>query len=208
MGYKIWPKKCLICSRTFFTDGKKGTITFNRRKTCSRNCSNVIRKQFKHTPEAIEKIRKDAIKVRKENPNIYINSLKKARKAILKNPIEWRRKLSETHKGEKSSSWKGGVSSLQEQIRNLFEYQDWKYKVSKKCKHTCVFCGSKKNIQIDHIKPFAVIFHENKIKSVQDALNCPEFWDIINGRVLCKPCHRKTETYGNTKYFRKKVSVE
>ena len=33
------------------------------------------------------------------------------------------------------------------------------------------------------------------ILNLEQALNCEEFWNINNGRVLCKECHKKTDTY-------------
>ena len=51
-------------------------------------------------------------------------------------------------------------------------------------------------LQVDHIKPFAVILHENDIKTFEQAINCKELWDINNGRTLCVDCHKKTDTYG------------
>ena len=38
--------------------------------------------------------------------------------------------------------------------------------------------------------------NEFNILTVDQALACNELWNINNGRTLCKPCHRKTDTYG------------
>ncbi len=35
------------------------------------------------------------------------------------------------------------------------------------------------------------IFYENKINNLEQAIDCSEFWDINNGRTLCKSCHKK-----------------
>jgi len=42
--------------------------------------------------------------------------------------------------------------------------------------------------------------NERAITTVEEALNCPELWDLSNGRTLCKPCHRKTDTWGKGVY--------
>lgn len=37
---------------------------------------------------------------------------------------------------------------------------------------------------------------ENKIKTFDMAMECEELWNINNGQTLCRPCHTKTENYG------------
>ena len=72
-------------------------------------------------------------------------------------------------------------------------YKNWRISVFKKDNYTCQICsrksgdkypnGERVRIEADHIKKFA---------------DYPEFrFDLNNGRTLCKPCHRKTPTYGN-----------
>jgi len=53
-----------------------------------------------------------------------------------------------------------------------------------------------KNLEVDHIKPFAVIFFENNIRTFKQAMLCKELWDNSNARVVCKSCHLKTDTFG------------
>jgi len=53
---------------------------------------------------------------------------------------------------------------------------------------SCLFCGCKGEINADHIIPFAKIVRDNDMKKL---------WDVNNGRTLCAPCHRQTDTYGN-----------
>ena len=42
-------------------------------------------------------------------------------------------------------------------------------------------------------KGIPLIFEEYKIKSLEEALNCEEFWNINNGRTLCRKCHNLTK---------------
>lgn len=88
-----------------------------------------------------------------------------------------------TKKGKFASNWKGGLTKKSEIIRSSTEYKLWREAVFKRDNHTCIWCGSKEKIQADHIKKFA---------------DYPELrFAIDNGRTLCEPCHKTTETYGN-----------
>lgn len=97
--------------------------------------------------------------------------------------IEHRRKIGQSHLGEKSHLWKGGVSALNAKIRTSFEYKIWRESVFKRDSYTCVWCLQKGGkLNADHIKPFSLF---------------PELrFAIDNGRTLCVPCHKKTDTYG------------
>ena len=97
-------------------------------------------------------------------------------------------------RGKDAGHWKGGISSLEAIIRQLPEYYQWRSDVYRRDNWTCQTCGKKSGgIKIDahHIKPFAQIIKENKIKTVEQALNCEELWNINNGLTLCKKCHSK-----------------
>lgn len=83
-------------------------------------------------------------------------------------------------------------------IRSLSEIIFWKAKVIVRDNFTCQKCGYFNNfdkpyipIHVDHIKPFSIILLENNIRSIQQARECQELWDINNGRCLCKYCHKK-----------------
>lgn len=90
-------------------------------------------------------------------------------------PKLWRR-------GENSQFWKGGITKKNQVVRNSFEYKLWRIAVFERDKYTCIWCGyTGKELQADHIKPFA---------------QYPELrFAIDNGRTLCKPCHKTTDTY-------------
>lgn len=74
----------------------------------------------------------------------------------------------------------------------------------------CVLCGYDKGnvLEADHIKPFALILEENKIKTLKEAYGCLELWNVDNGRTLCKNCHKTTSTYGSrtTKLIQQRVN--
>lgn len=106
--------------------------------------------------------------------------------------------------GKNNWHWRGGITPLNQKIRTSLEYKIWRGAVFKRDNFTCVWCGFKSSggnfmpINADHYpKRFSDICRENNIKSLEEALNCEELWDINNGRTLCINCHKKTETYGN-----------
>jgi hypothetical protein len=121
----------------------------------------------------------------------------------MRNPV-FVAKLKETYRknrskytGENSSRWKGGITKINELVRSLPEYNIWRSLCFARDNRTCQICKTtKSNFQVDHIKPFSTILHENNIKTTEEALQCKELWDIDNGRVLCVSCHRDTNTFG------------
>ncbi len=104
------------------------------------------------------------------------------------NRPEVRKKISESKKGERNPNWKGGISPINNIIRNSAEMRLWRKAVFTRDNYTCIWCGARngngKNIilQADHIKPFA---------------DYPELrFAIDNGRTLCIECHKTTANYG------------
>lgn len=106
---------------------------------------------------------------------------------------------------ENNPSWKGGISligkKLDKQIRKCFLYRQWRSDIFMRDSYTCVLCGARSGngmavyLQADHYpKMFSVILKEYKIKTIEEALNCEELWNINNGRTLCINCHKK-ETF-------------
>lgn len=96
-------------------------------------------------------------------------------------------------------NWKnGGVQNITVRIRGLYQYRQWRSDVFTRDNFTCVFCGKYGgSLEADHIKPFSILLRENNIVSLDDAIKCAILWDINNGRTVCRPCHVKTDTYGN-----------
>jgi len=108
----------------------------------------------------------------------------KLRQINLNKSEEWRRKMSESQKGEKGHNWQGGKTSINKGIRKSVDYKLWKEAVFKRDDFTCQECHVRGGIlHSHHIKPFSLF---------------PELrFDISNGQTLCKKCHEQTETYGN-----------
>ena len=143
----------------------------------------------KHSKETKDKLRK----------NHKGGSIKgKKRKPL---SIEHKRKISESNKGEKSYRWEGGITPLVLQIRHCFKYRQWRSDVFTRDNFTCQMCFKRGvKLNADHFpKGFSEIFHEYKIKTFKEAIDCEELWNINNGRILCIDCHRKTKNYGGVK---------
>ena len=79
-------------------------------------------------------------------------------------------------RGENAYQWKGGLSSLTEQIRNSFEANQWKKTCLKRDNYTCQWCKKRGGrLNVDHIKMFS---------------RYPELRLVMNnGQTLCEECH-------------------
>jgi len=95
--------------------------------------------------------------------------------------------------GENSCMWKGGRTPLYECIRGSAQYLEWRKGVYQRDKYKCVKCGdtTSGNLNAHHIKEFIKIMLNNNISTLEEALECIEFWDLDNGETLCVSCHKK-----------------
>jgi hypothetical protein len=110
---------------------------------------------------------------------------------------ETRKKIGLMNKGSKCHFWKGGITELQKQIRCCFEYRQWRSDVFTRDNFACQNCGNKGGrLVAHHIKEFSKIIEEYQIKTLEQALNCDEMWNINNGQTLCWECHKLTNNYG------------
>lgn len=79
-------------------------------------------------------------------------------------------------------NWRGGKSAEIHRLRNSAEGIRWRKAVLARDNHTCQECGTDKDIETHHIKGFTEF---------------PEFrFDVDNGLTLCRPCHKKTDSFG------------
>jgi 5-methylcytosine-specific restriction endonuclease McrA len=84
--------------------------------------------------------------------------------------------------GSNNPRWKGGITPLNHKIRTSSLYKKWRQSVFIRDRFTCVWCGQiGGELNADHIKPFS-LFPDHR-------------FDIDNGRTLCVPCHKKTDSY-------------
>lgn len=213
-------RTCEVCNNYFSRVPGYPVAFFDRKRTCSPECYGVLRKQnvvgFKkgHTPFSDKgRFEKGQIPW---NKGIHIqtnNALAKYQKRKKYIPHNKGKKLSiETiekiklaranqdpnsfRRGVSHPAWKGGLTKLRKLVQNLYLYKEWRKSVFKRDDYTCQMCGVKgAYIHADHIKPYSKIIKDNNITTVEEAKLCAELWDILNGRTLCVPCHKATDSY-------------
>jgi len=162
-----------------------------------------VRNYKTKTPE-IEQLRRQKIsqtlKGKKPSNLSYLHSIPYTE--------ERKRKIGLAHKGLKhteetkrriSETKRNPLRPLYRAVRECYKYRDWRKAIFQRDKYTCVLCNKRGGeLNADHYpKRFVDVLRENKIESIEQALNCTELWDISFGRTLCRVCHSKTDTWGN-----------
>ncbi len=108
------------------------------------------------------------------------------------------------HRGANSPVFKGdkAVSKFRNRVMQFPEYNEWRNAILTRDDWRCQECGFRnegkirRKMEVDHIKRFLHIVQGNNLRTLEEARNCKELWDITNGRCLCRICHRKSDTYG------------
>jgi 5-methylcytosine-specific restriction endonuclease McrA len=146
--------------------------------------------------ETKEKIRQSNLGQKSSEETKAKLKISRARQIMKPRSEESRKKMSEDRRGDKWYTYKGGITPLRNQIYNSYKYRQWISDVLLKDNYMCE-CGKVGGrLCAHHIKSFSTILQENKIKTLEEAFNCSELWNINNGRTLCYECHRKTDNYG------------
>jgi len=114
-----------------------------------------------------------------------------------KRTLEVREKIKNNiPRGKKHYNYKGGVycEQLYIMIRHSLEMREWRKAVFKRDNYTCQNCKKRGgNLEAHHIKAFIIIINQYNIKTLEQALECKELWNINNGQTLCKDCHNLTK---------------
>lgn len=107
--------------------------------------------------------------------------------------------------GDKNCAWQGGITEINRIVRSSLKYKKWRKQVLERDQYTCQGCGAiGTDMDVDHIYPLSTLIKDHGVTTLPQAYKSKEFWDIDNGRTLCKPCHDKTET-SQRLYFKKKA---
>ncbi len=210
-------KICIVCGEKYIKPKSCGLPEWFGcerrplgRRFCSKECSNKYKegqsswnKDIPWTDDQREKI----VRVKKGkhySPKTEFQKgddpWNKDKKGVM--PIPWNKdKEWKEMQGVNHPNWKGGATKLGQLIRSQRIYFHWRSDVFKRDNWTCQHCGAKRKkgdrviLHCDHIKPFYKILEENQIKTVEQAKQCKELWDITNGRTLCISCHKQTPSY-------------
>lgn len=159
-------KNCLHCFKEFHKPYHESVYVWNNIR---KYCSKECLNKSKIGKPAWNK----GLKGIHLSPN---TEFKKGHKTVIA-PLENRRT------GVKNNKWKGGITPINEKVRKSIKYKEWRKKVFERDNFTCQSCGTRGGDKhADHIKPFALY---------------PELrFSLENGRTLCVPCHKETDTYG------------
>ncbi len=123
-----------------------------------------------------------------------VEQREKLREARLRNPVRYWLGKKSPYSGARHWNWQGGITPLVIKVRRCSEYRRWASNVLKRDDFTCQKCLVRGgDLEADHYpKTFSQIFHENIVKTFEAALECSDFWNLGNGRTLCKECHKST----------------
>lgn len=197
---KLWKSKevkCAECDNSYFVSPAR--LTDGRGKYCSKECKNKgqkailskLNKGKKLSEETKQKIREATFRqfAEKGHPNLGKTwQMDETKKKNMARKGMWAK--------EKNPSWQGGISPFRQLLRNSDKYKEWRTSVFIRDSRQCVECGSRDEIQADHIYPFYKILDEENITNERQGFACGRLWDINNGRTLCVECHKKTPTWG------------
>lgn len=214
LGRKSWESVkltiCKQCGRGWYVPGWRN---------CSGFCRSCADKGGEHSEETKRKISlgnkgkkcseetKRKISLANTGKKCSEETKEKMRRVMLgkKHSPETCKAISEARKGKGNymygrtgslhPRWKGGLTPLTGLIRKSSKYKQWRTDVFTRDDFTCQVCKKRGGwIEAHHSpKGFSNTFYENEIKNIQQALDCQEFWDVSNGKTLCKECHGKTK---------------
>lgn len=97
-------------------------------------------------------------------------------------------------RGEAHPRWNGGYTSVVRIIRGCSKYNTWRLNVFRRDKRVCQTCGSFVDVEAHHITKFMDVIRRYDVRTLTQALHCPELWDVSNGVTICKKCHREVES--------------
>jgi hypothetical protein len=93
--------------------------------------------------------------------------------------------------GECSANWQGGLSIINQLVRSMNRYKEWRDSVFNRDSYKCTECGCGGALNAHHNIHLSDIIDYYKIKNVDDANECGVLWDVDNGITLCVKCHEK-----------------
>ena len=163
-------KQCVICGKDF----KTYFCSKDKRFCCSKKCSfDFLHKNItgrKNTPDTIKQMSESALK-------------------------RWDKFLPTSYRTNPKRN------QLLAKIRHLPEYYNWRNMILIRDNFACLSCGlrsspnCKVSLHVHHLKSLFQIMIDNKISTIEEARDCEEFWDLNNGKTVCKVCHSLEDNY-------------
>ncbi len=184
---RIYNKVCKNCGKDF-----KGVL---KNKYCSKNCyyQNIKGRRLSPSTEF------------KKGHKNSVESIKKTTERMRGNKY-WML-VKNRPKGENHIHWKGGITEVRKKFWDSSKYKKWRKEIFERDNYTCQECGlGGVYIEVHHIKEREIIFRENNIKTLQQALDCEELWDKNNGTTLCKKCHNLTKKNVYEKFIKNRTN--
>ena len=191
-------KNCNLCKKEFSKNKQYSYKRWNKAQYCSRKCLGASRHLGYVEKKCITCNNIFSITVADSKFGYGTYCSRKCQQKFSLGHVPWNKgnKMPE-RSGSNCHLWKGGITPIHEKIRKCPEYKAWRLDCMERDLFTCQECNQKGGyLEVDHIIPFSYIIRKNKITTLEEALVCRELWDMDNGRTLCKPCHKKTETWG------------
>lgn len=105
------------------------------------------------------------------------------------------KKMSKSHigkcRGPENAMWNDGITPLRKAIRESREMYEWKRKVFERDDYRDYYSGVKGgDLEAHHIIKFEDLLKKYNIKTLDDARNCKELWDVDNGATMRKDIHK------------------
>jgi len=106
----------------------------------------------------------------------------------------------EANSGENNWNWRGGITDLNQKIRDFVKKSGWGIDIFRRDGFSCLLCKhtSGGSLNAHHIIPLNEIIDYYNITTIDECKNYPLFFDLDNGSTLCKECHTWVHSYNNT----------
>ena len=189
---------CKKCNRVFTKEQNESVNVWSGRKYCSKSCANSVSRNGRGNKGKTSPFRGMKFPERsgENNPrNTQIMKTCLECKCIFM--VQAYRKATANFCSHVCASQyrDEGKTPANDKIRKSWAYKAWRNLVFERDDYTCQECEQRGGyLHADHIKPFAL--HPKLRLSVD------------NGKTLCIPCHKKTDTYGRVGMFRTAVADE
>jgi hypothetical protein len=167
-------RKCLICGKEFYASGWHIKNEFG--KWCSEECSGIGRRK---------RVSRTCLNCG-ITFDIIISRLKDGRGKFCTR--DCKNNFTDT--------------DFRVRLRDHKLYTDWRIAVLEIGNYTCQICGNKEDGMLaHHIEPFDKILDDNNVTSIKEAEKCKRLWDVSNGMVVCRSCHRSIHNSDDYCYY-------